>query len=55
MPSAGILTPVIVTDGGLGNGSSSSSFQLKKDQIKAIIVQPRKDQIVVDIVKVGIG
>lgn len=50
MPSAGILTPVMVTGGGLGNGSS---FQIKKEQIKANIVQPRKDQIKVNIVKVG--
>ena len=52
MPSAGILTPVIVTDGGLGNGSS---FQLKKDQIKVNIAQPRKDQTIVNIVKGGVG
>ena len=40
MPSAGILTPVMVTGGGVGDGSS---------------FQPRKDQIEGSIVKVGIG
>ena len=34
MPLAGILTPVIVTGGGLGDGSS---FRLKKDNIGAVI------------------
>ena len=36
MPSAGILTPVTVTGGGLGDGSS---FQPRKDQIEASIVK----------------
>ncbi len=40
MPSAGILTPLTVTGGGLGDGSS---------------LQPRKDQIEASIVKVGGG
>jgi hypothetical protein len=36
VPSAGILTPVMVTDGGSGNGSS---FQPRKDQIEASIAK----------------
>jgi hypothetical protein len=40
VPSAGILTLVMVTGGGLGDGSS---------------FQPRKDQIEANIVKVGVG
>lgn len=39
MPSAGILTPVTVTDGGSGDGSS---------------FQPRKDQNEAGIAKVGV-
>jgi hypothetical protein len=39
VPSAGILTPVMVTDGGLGDGSSCSSFQPRADQIEASIVK----------------
>ena len=40
LPSAGILTPVMVTGGGLGDGSS---------------FHPRKGQIEGNIVKVGVG
>jgi hypothetical protein len=36
VPSAGILTPVMVTGGGSGDGSS---FQPRKDQIKANIAK----------------
>lgn len=36
MPSAGILTPVMVTDGGLGTGSSFSSFQPKMEPMAVL-------------------
>lgn len=38
MPSAGILTPVIMIDGGVGGVGDGSSF-LPKDQIGASIVR----------------